>query len=152
MALHEVSSRLAVAQSDLEAAYGTCDHAAVSKGQVEALVGLLQLKHLKVPDLGVVGVQIGACKWALESEKHQVLEALAMAAEGGGIRAQLHNFEHIGNYFTESQWQALASSVVDFGQKAKLVADHCLHLCLRNPSEPTVAKLAALLLACVAGR
>ena len=44
MALHEVSSRLAVAQSALEAAYGTCDHAAVSKGQVEALVGLLQLK------------------------------------------------------------------------------------------------------------
>ena len=84
MALHGVSSRLAVAESALEAAYGTCDHAAVSKGQVEALVGLLQLKHLKVPDLGVVGAHIGACKWALESEKHQVLEALAMAAEGGG--------------------------------------------------------------------
>ena len=145
-----LSVMAAVARSALEAASGTREHGTASKAQVEALVGALQgRQHFKAQDLPQLGAEIGQCKWALDSEKHHVIEALAAAVQER--RAALQNFEHVVNYFAEAHWQALASSVIDFGSKAKMVADHCRRLGLRNPSGPTTAKVVAFALACVEG-
>ena len=125
--------RLDAAQALLEECRDQPTHADVSIGQSTLILSLLALKQLQVQELGVVGERIGRCAWASAGEKESLLSALVNAVANQPLRAKMQNFEHLGSYFTEAQWDSLLDPNRDYAHKLHLMCDHAESLGLRNP-------------------
>ena len=151
MSCKEVLTRLVTAQILLADLRGKPNHASVSYGQCGGILELLGQRGLALEDLGVVGERIGQCAWATPAEKQARLEALPQAVRAHSTRAKPQCFAEVIHYFTEAQWHVLLGSAVDYNAKASTIVYHARQLGLRNPTEPTTARLTAFLLACVEG-
>ena len=63
----------------------------------------------------------------------------------------MQNYEALHNYFMDNQRNFFLSPQNDMTAKLQLVVDHSIGLGLRNPSEPTLALMTALVMCCVEG-
>ena len=144
--------RLDAAEAALITAKETAAHASVSRGQSDLVMALLGECQVSFEGLGLIAERIGRCPWATPDEKEGLLKALGLAvAVGKSPRAKQQNYEHLGNYFMPSQWEVLLGSEHDYGTKLAILAEHAFCLGLRNPTEPTAARMTGLLLVCLEG-
>ena len=145
--------RLDAAEAALITAKETAAHASVSRGQSDLVMALLGECQVSFEGLGLIAERIGRCPWATPDEKEGLLKALGLAvAVGKSPRAKQQNYEHLGNYFMPSQWEVLLGSEHDYGTKLAILAEHAFCLGLRNPTEPTAARITGLLLLCLSKR
>ena len=153
MSFDGLIKRLEAATSLLQNAEGSSEHSRASRGQSDAVMTFLSEAKLTVHEMGKVAERIQSCPWSTVEEREGLLAALGQTVVGVSTanRAKQQNFEHLCCYFTESQWATLLNAEVDYCMKQQMMANHAIRLGLRNPSETTAARAAALLVICVEG-
>lgn len=157
MGVDGVLRHLEAVHTLLSSLHGAECFAAASAAQAAALKAMFRETNLSLEDAGKLILELKKLPWAAQDLSSlmgvlaEISSGVAASATSASVitRHRLQNYESFTNYLPKSLWEAMSQETSIAMER---LVGNLLAMGLRNPTEPTVQKLTAVLLLSTEGQ